>query len=269
MQFGRPAYIVQGSGIEEGVNPEKIAESVDAAQGKDAQQPNQSESNNAFNPIHFYFPWPKQEVKLDKEGKQVKDKDDKVQTHWIMGRYGEKEKEYTWFNACDNLFGLPFKALVSSTNQRFNDDRKLEDITTPKSLRLTMISIFVIFVVSILQFSWSAGYHNNWKNTSDNIREKMIPMLLPPNADEIKWEGDANYSTVATKYSAMLMGFSHDVKTKELAITGDTDAAHAERRALHMEAATNLAKYLDTTCFPLYDLVLHQNLAIWIFSLIF
>ena len=254
MQFARPIrFYVDNSGAEPGYpddqdknpedfNPPQQNQSV-ITNAFNPSQKNQSESSNAFNPIHFYFPWPRREDNTDQDGKPILDKNGNPTKHWTIGQYGQKEKDYTWFTACGNFFFRPLWGLVSFTNQRQDDDRKLEDITTPKSLRLTMISIFIIFVVSLLQFSWSAGYHDNWQNTSDNIREKMIPMLLPPNADEIKWEGDANFATVATKYSAMLLGFSHDVRTKELAITGDTEAAHVERRALHMEAATNLAKY--------------------------
>ena len=233
-------------------------------------QKNQSESNNAFNPIHFYFPWPKRENKTDEKGNPIKDKDGNPTTYWTIGQYGQKEKDYTWFTACGNFFFRPLWGLVSSTNQRQDDDRNLEDITTPKSLRLMMISIVIIFGVSLLQFSWSAGYHDNWQHTADNIRENLIPTLLPPNADNIKWQGDPNYATVANKYSDMLLGFSNNVNVKVLDLKSDnTETADAQRRALHVEAATNLAKYLDTTCFPLYDMVLHQNFAIYICSLIF
>lgn len=151
-----------------------------------------------------------------------------------------------------------------------NTDNQLTEmeIDTPRSLRLMMISIFIIFVISLLQFSWSAGYHNNWMDSADHIREKLIPTILPPNFDDINWkDSNAEYSTVANRYKMMLKGFSADVQKKESEL-GD-NATNEQYRALYLEAATNLAKYLDTTCFPLYDMVLLQNFIIYIFSLTF
>lgn len=167
------------------------------------------------------------------------------------------------------MFCMPFQpGEMKREDDNESNTLTIMEIDTPRSLRLMMISIFVIFVVSFLQFSWSAGYHSNWMDSADHIREKLIPTILPPNFDDMDWtDSNAEYSTVANRYKLMLLGFSADVKTKVSDL--NEDATNEQYRTLYLEAATNLAKYLDTTCFPLYDMVLLQNLIIYIFSLTF